>query len=135
MEVAHFGTDTLACPSGVAARAPRRAIMAFEGWTIRIENCGHEVRAAAGLRLLVALARDGVSCVRIGCFGGGCGACNVLVIEGSGRTGRMSRRHVSAEEEAERWVLACRLIPESDLVIRAIVSGHETLSVSPERSG
>ena len=34
----------------------------------------------------------------------------------------MSRRHVSAKEEAEGYVLACRAYPQSDLQVQAVAT-------------
>ncbi|QQM28891.1 2Fe-2S iron-sulfur cluster binding domain-containing protein [Martelella lutilitoris] len=55
--------------------------------------------------------------VRIGCRRGGCGACRVRVISGSYETLKMSRYHVSEQEQEEGYALSCRLIARSDLVI------------------
>lgn len=69
--------------------------------------------------VLSALSAVHHRAIRSGCHGGGCGVCKVKVREGQWRRGCMSRAHVSAEEEAEGIVLACRIWPESDLVIEA----------------
>jgi ferredoxin len=63
------------------------------------------------------MERQKLSLVPVGCRGGGCGICRVRVIEGTYRTGKMSRRHVSEEDLAKGYALACRLYPTSDLVL------------------
>ena len=69
--------------------------------------------------------------IPIGCRNGGCGVCKVQILDGDYQTKVMSRAHVSAEEEAQRCVLACRVLPLSD--IRLAVVGKMKKSVC--RSG
>lgn len=63
------------------------------------------------------LGRKGIP---VGCRGGGCGVCKVEVLSGSFVRKVMTRAHVSAEEEAQGKVLACRIFPGSDLELRVI---------------
>lgn len=67
--------------------------------------------------LMEMLAR-GTRAISVGCRGGGCGVCRVQVVSGDYETQRMSRRHVSEEDQADGYALACRLLARSDLVIR-----------------
>lgn len=69
------------------------------------------------LPVLHAMIRAAQRCIPVGCRGGGCGACRVRVLAGTYTTRRMSRRHVSPTDEAEQIVLACRLLPSSDIVV------------------
>ena len=71
----------------------------------------------ADLPVLHAMIRAAQRCIPVGCRGGGCGACRVRVLAGTYATRRMSRRHVSPADEAEQIVLACRLLPSSDIVV------------------
>ncbi len=71
----------------------------------------------AGERVLHEMVKVGKNAIDVGCRGGGCGVCRVRVIEGEYTTRRMSRKHVTEADEAEGIVLACRLIPISDLVV------------------
>ena len=48
----------------------------------------------------------------------------VRVVEGNYRTGKMSTAKVSAEDQANGYVLACRLYPLKDLLI---ASYHQCL--------
>ncbi len=56
--------------------------------------------------------------IRVGCRGGGCGVCRVLVLDGDYTTKRVSRRFVTEADEAAGYALACRLFPASDLTVR-----------------
>ncbi len=76
-----------------------------------------EFPVAAGLPVLHAMIRAGQRCIPVGCRGGGCGACRVRVVAGTYATKRMSRRHVSLTDEADQIVLACRLLPSSNIVV------------------
>ena len=73
----------------------------------------------AGKHVLGALSAKGLMVVPVGCRGGGCGVCRVRVVEGDYECLPMSRRHVSAEAQAEGVALACRLVPRSNLVLKA----------------
>ncbi len=70
-----------------------------------------------GERLLHEMIKHQVDDIPVGCRGGGCGVCRVRVIEGDYTTRRMSRKHVSEDEEADGVALACRIIPTSDIVV------------------
>jgi ferredoxin len=68
-------------------------------------------------RVLIAMERQALNDIFVGCRGGGCGVCKVKVTSGNYRTGKMSRLQVSEPEEAEGYALACKLFPLDDLVI------------------
>lgn len=56
-----------------------------------------------------------------GCCGGGCGICKARIISGEYEiVSRMSRVHVSLEEESAGTVLLCCVQPRSDLKIKYI---------------
>lgn len=69
-------------------------------------------------RILIAMERAGQNGIPVGCRGGGCGICRVRVLEGEYTTGKMSSVHVSAEDLRQNCVLACRLYPRSDMVLK-----------------
>lgn len=60
-----------------------------------------------------------------GCRGGGCGICKVRVVSGEVSLCRMSREHITPEEEAEGFILACCAKLNSDIVLA--LNGPETL--------
>ena len=71
-------------------------------------------------RVLVAMERAGRRYIPVGCRGGGCGLCRVKVCEGNYRTGRMSAAHITEQDEARGYALACQLYPLSDLVLECV---------------
>ena len=80
----------------------------MERYEVHIENTREAYRCAADRTLLggmEALARKGIP---VGCRGGGCGVCKVRIESGSVRAEKMSREHVTVEEQAQGYVLACR---------------------------
>ncbi len=69
---------------------------------------------------LNALARSGRRGIPLGCRGGGCGVCKVQVLQGDYSKKPMSRSHISENDEAAHEVLACCIVPRSDLQLRVI---------------
>ena len=67
--------------------------------------------------VLHEMMRRALRVLAVGCRGGGCGVCRVRVLDGTYRTLRMSRRHVSEADEAGGIALACRLLASSPIVI------------------
>lgn len=91
------------------------------GYEIFIAESGERFTCKEGQNVLLAMERLGRKGIPVGCRGGGCGICRVQVLgEGKYRTLKMSRAQVSAEDEADGICLACKLIPEGDLNIRAL---------------
>ncbi len=63
-----------------------------------------------------AMHKSGRSIFKGGCEGGGCGICKVKILEGEYVAfKKMSRRHVTEEEESQGIVLACCVKPSSDI--------------------
>ena len=87
---------------------------------IHIENCDDSFPCAEGADVLRAMECLGRKGIPVGCRGGGCGVCKVRVLAGAYRTGTMSRTCVSAEEEADGYALACKLIPQGDLRLQVV---------------
>lgn len=79
-----------------------------------------QFRCSATESVLHGMARLGKRGIPVGCRGGGCGICRIEVVRGSFRMRVMSRSHVSEQDEAQRIVLACRVMPDSDLEVRAM---------------
>jgi ferredoxin len=65
--------------------------------------------------VLYAMQRSGSKCIPVGCKGGGCGVCRVIIISGTPVFGPMSKLHVTEEEKNNGYALACRIKPKSDL--------------------
>lgn len=89
-------------------------------YTISIANTGDSYRCAATRNLLTGMEALGRKGIPVGCRGGGCGVCKVHVDAGQVRSEKMSRACISAGEEGEGFVLACRAYPESDLTVTPV---------------
>ncbi|MGB1649376.1 MAG: 2Fe-2S iron-sulfur cluster binding domain-containing protein, partial [Cycloclasticus sp.] len=72
--------------------------------------------------LLAGMIQLGKKGIPVGCRSGGCGVCKVQVLSGDYTSKKMSRDHVTEEEEGRGIVLACRVFPQSDITLSVI--GH-----------
>lgn len=102
-------------------------------YTVVIANTGERYPCRSDQSLLAAMEGLGRKGIPVGCRGGGCGVCKVWIQAGTVRCERMSRAHVSAEEEACGHVLACRAFPASDLDLRAVARMARCLERGLER--
>jgi len=87
---------------------------------IRLVNTGDSYQCHPETDVLRGMEQLGFKGIPVGCRGGGCGVCKVRVISGDYRVRKMSRACVSAEEEAEGIVLACKLYPLDDLEVEVL---------------
>ncbi len=86
--------------------------MAHEKHKVLIRQTGECYPCDGEESLLAGMARLGRRGIPVGCLGGGCGVCKVRVVAGEVRKlGPVSRAHVSADEEARGYTLACRVAP------------------------
>ena len=80
---------------------------------------GIKYYAKAEESIFAALHKSGRSPFKGGCAGGGCGICKIKVIEGRfDAFKKMSRAHVSQQEEENGIVLACCIKPASDILFQ-----------------
>lgn len=86
-------------------------------YQIREQCSGTTFRCKSGQSVLKAMEWQGLKCVPVGCRGGGCGFCKVIVLSGEYECGKMSRVHVPPEARECGEVLACRIYPLTDLII------------------
>jgi ferredoxin len=93
---------------------------ALEHHEVRIEETGECFVCRESETALNALARSGRKGIPLGCRGGGCGICKVEVLAGSFQKRPMSRSHVSEDDEAHNRVLACCIVPQTDIQLRVI---------------
>ncbi|MDR3451196.1 MAG: 2Fe-2S iron-sulfur cluster-binding protein [Rhodoferax sp.] len=100
---------------------------------VTIENTGETFRCGGEDNLLKAMEQLRCKGIPVGCRNGGCGVCKVRVIEGRYARKKMSRAVISAEEEEQGCVLACKIQPQSDLrvevvgkMVRAVVARRST---------
>lgn len=92
--------------------------------TISLADAGVSFNCTGTESVLAAMSRQlsfgafGGKRIPVGCRQGGCGVCRVQVLSGHYRMGPISRTHVSEADQRDGYALACRLIPEGDLVVR-----------------
>ena len=53
--------------------------------------------------------------------------CKIHILEGAVQSKKMSRAHVTAEEEAAGYVLACRSFPRSDVRLAVVGKMRKTV--------
>ena len=87
---------------------------------IRVEATEVGFECDADEPVLAAMAKIGKKGIPKGCFGGGCGICRIKVTKGTHVPGKMSRAHVTEQEEAEGFALACKCFPRSDLTVEVV---------------
>lgn len=86
---------------------------------IAVTNRQQVFSVTKGEPLLIGMGKLNHRAIDVGCRGGGCGLCKVKVLHGDYQTKRMSKAHISEEEAALGFALACRLTPLSDLEIES----------------
>ncbi len=87
---------------------------------VTIVDTGEVFSCRDGESVLHGLARTGKRGIPVGCRGGGCGVCKVEVVEGNFDKEVMSRSHISEADESAGRVLACRIRPRDDLVVKVL---------------
>jgi ferredoxin len=87
---------------------------------VTIENTGESFACAEDVHVLAAMEQARCQGIPVGCRNGGCGACKVQITAGSFQTKKMNRAVVSAAEEAQGCVLACKLYPQGDITVSAL---------------
>ena len=85
-----------------------------------IENCASTYVCPSTHTVLRGMENLGRRNIPVGCREGGCGVCKVEILSGRWHARKMSRAHVSAEEEQQGRVLACCIWPDSDLRLRVL---------------
>lgn len=96
-------------------------------FSIKVKGAAQAVPCAETTKVLTAIEQvftdPRLRPVRVGCRQGGCGACRIKVTSGDFTTGQISRAHVTEEEQAQGYTLACRTFPQSDLEIESAFLG------------
>ncbi len=93
--------------------------MAATKHSIEVSNRNERFECEQDHLVLFAMEAAGKNAIAVGCRKGGCGMCKVRVLKGAYHTLKMSRAHISEEEQQEGFALACRLSPESSLLIES----------------
>ena len=89
-------------------------------YQVLIEDTGENYCCPPDRDLLRSMERLGRKGIPAGCRGGGCGVCKVHILSGSVTSKKMSRAHISVEEQASGYVLACRTCPRSDVRLKVV---------------
>lgn len=92
----------------------------MERHDVEILDTGERYPCGGGRHILGAMAALGRKGIPSGCHGGGCGVCKVRIVAGEVSTLSMCRSHVSAEEQAQGYVLACRAFPHTDVSLEVV---------------
>jgi ferredoxin len=89
-------------------------------YQVTIVNTDETFRCGDDINVLAAMEQACCHGIPVGCRNGGCGACKVRITSGSFHTKKMNRAVVSAAEEADGCVLACKLYPQGDIAVKAL---------------
>ena len=89
--------------------------MAF---TITVQPSGRSFEAEAGETMLTAGIRQGIG-LPYGCKDGACGSCKCKKLSGTVSHGPHQDKALSAQEEADGYVLTCCGTPTSDVVLES----------------
>lgn len=85
---------------------------------IKVLESGEQFVCAEDEVILAAMRRAGCGPIHTGCFGGGCGICKMKLLTGEvHHAKRMSRAHVTEEEQAQGFALICCVQPRSDILL------------------
>lgn len=87
---------------------------------VLIDEVGEAYRCSENESILHGMERLGKKGVPVGCRGGGCGVCKVAINSGIYKKKPMSREHISVEDEQAGVVLACRVMPLSDISLSVV---------------
>ena len=105
--------------------------MAFQ---VTIDSTGEVFRCAEDVHVLAAMEQACCHGIPVGCRNGGCGACKVRITTGSYQTRKMNRAVLSAAEEADGCVLACKTYPRSDIAVHVLGRVWQAARTPPSTS-
>jgi ferredoxin len=89
-------------------------------YQVTIVDTDETFRCGVDINVLAAMEQACCHGIPVGCRNGGCGACKVRITSGSFHTKKMNRAVVTAAEEADGCVLACKLYPQGDITVKAL---------------
>lgn len=94
-------------------------------YTIEVVEQGLTFTCKSDESILSAAERHGIAQLKVGCKGGGCGVCKVMIVEGTYELGRMSKAHCNEQQKADGLVLACRVKPTSNIrLVYPVTANH-----------
>jgi ferredoxin len=88
-----------------------------DNWLVEIEGGSVAFPCRSDQNLLAAMIGARQTSIKVGCRNGGCGVCRVQVTQGHYQSQKMTRSRISEAEEAKGIVLACRILPQSDIAL------------------
>ncbi len=100
-------------------------------YKVTIADTGEEFHCRELQHLLAGMQQLGKKGIPVGCRSGGCGVCKVRITSGEYQVKKMSRDHVSEQEEENGIALACRVSPRSDIQLQVL--GHLKKIVTPKK--
>lgn len=87
-------------------------------YLIQIQDTAKQFLCGEDEFILEAMKRSGCGPIHYGCFGGGCGVCRMRIVSGPYfLEKKMSRAHVSENQQEDGIVLICCVKPRGDLVL------------------
>lgn len=89
-------------------------------YRIHIDELNLSFTCGPQKNVLECMIGAGKKGLQVGCRGGGCGVCQVQVVEGEYDARPMSKAHIDDEALAQKRVLACCIRPRSDLSLKVI---------------
>ncbi len=87
-------------------------------FTITVQPSGRSFSSEPGEAILAAGIRQGVG-LPYGCKDGACGSCKCRMLEGSVVHGPHQTKALSAEEEAQGFILTCCGVPQTDVLLES----------------
>jgi CDP-4-dehydro-6-deoxyglucose reductase len=87
-------------------------------FTVTVQPSGRQFQSNRDEAILGAALREGVG-LPYGCKDGACGSCKCRLLEGRVIHGAHQAKALSAQEEAQGWILSCKAAAQSDLVLEA----------------
>jgi CDP-4-dehydro-6-deoxyglucose reductase len=87
-------------------------------FTITLQPSGRTFTAEADEPLLAAAIRQGIG-LPYGCRDGACGSCKSRLLAGQVQQGAHQSKALSADEQAQGYVLTCCAKPQSDCTVQA----------------
>jgi len=87
-------------------------------FTVTVQPSGRVFSVDRDEPILSAAIRQGVG-LPYGCKDGACGSCKSRLLEGRVIHGVHQAKALSADEEAQGWILTCQAAPQTDVVVEA----------------
>ena len=87
-------------------------------FTVTVQPSGRVFSVARDEPILSAAIRQGVG-LPYGCKDGACGSCKSRLLDGRVIHGVHQAKALSADEEAQGWILTCQAAPQTDVVVEA----------------